>query len=198
MRWEWVGKGLLILRDLPGDPPDVAAHLGGSKIPGLLECSPAWETVGVYVGPGFAGVEAVVRSLAGFHPSSRTETTVHVVPVDYGAGPDLEEAASLCGISPDELVSIHAGQPWPIRCLGFCPGFAYCGPLPSPLDLAPRRSVPRPRVPARSVALASGQTGIYPAEKPGGWQLIGQTELEVVRGDWCLFAPGDMIQFKPI
>lgn len=198
MRWEWVGRGLLILRDLPGEPPEVAEHLSRASIPGVLECCPAWETVGVYLGPGFAGIERVIEVLAAFRPAGERLGRVHEVPLDYGAGEDLEEAAALCGLTPAELVQRHTAEPWKVRCLGFCPGFAYCGPLPSPLDRAPRRGVPRPRVPAGSVALASGQTGIYPAEKPGGWQLIGRTDMEIVRGDWCLFAPGDLIQFRAL
>ncbi len=104
---------------------------------------------------------------------------VHVQ-VRYGGedGPDFSDAAQSLGMTSGELVALHTAQPWRVLMIGFAPGFPYIGPLPPALHL-PRRSTPRPAVPAGSVAIAAGLTGIYPARLPGGWHLLGRTELEL-------------------
>lgn len=88
-------------------------------------------------------------------------------------GPDFEEVARQCGLAPDELVALHAGRDYEVQLVGFLPGFAYLGPLDPRLRVA-RRDRPRPRVPALSVGVAAGRTGIYPFASPGGWHLVGR------------------------
>lgn len=124
---------------------------------------------------------------------------MHVIPVRYGGemGPDLETAAQALGMMPDQLIALHTSQPWRVLLLGFAPGFAYLGPLPMALHL-PRRATPRARVPAGSVALANGLTGIYPSELPGGWHLIGRTDHQLFDPHCeppARLQPGDAVQF---
>jgi inhibitor of KinA len=122
------------------------------------------------------------------------------VPVCYGGelGPDLEEVATRVGCLPEEVVELHASREYRVFVVGFVPGFAYMGPVDPRLAL-PRRSSPRTRVPAGSVAIAAGQTGIYPMETPGGWHLIGRTPVrpfDESRAEPVLFQPGDRVRFR--
>ncbi len=118
------------------------------------------------------------------------------VPVRY-SGPDLDEVARLTGLSPGEVVRAHTGSRWRVAFGGFAPGFAYLVGG-DPRLVVPRRDSPRPAVPAGSVGLADEFSGIYPRSSPGGWQLIGETDLElwdVHRDPPALLAPGTMVQF---
>ena len=120
------------------------------------------------------------------------------VPTEYD-GPDLDEVASLSSLSRDEIIAAHSSREHTAYFLGFMPGFAYCGPL-DPRIRAPRLASPRARVPAGSVAVAEGQTAIYPFDSPGGWRLIGRTDLAVFdasREDPALIAAGDRLRFVP-
>lgn len=124
------------------------------------------------------------------------------VPVWYGgeAGPDLEDVAAHAGLTPDQVVALHAAGTYRVYCLGFSPGFCYLGGLDPRLH-TPRLPSPRTRVPAGSVAIGGQQTGIYPAETPGGWRIIGRTPL-VLFDPWrdppSLLQPGDRVRFVPI
>jgi len=121
-----------------------------------------------------------------------------VVPVRYD-GPDLAETAARSGLAVDALVALHTAGTYTAWFLGFMPGFAYLGPL-DPRITAPRRSSPRSRVPAGAVAVADGQTAIYPADSPGGWQLIGSTDLRPFdpHGDPPSgIRAGDRVRFVP-
>ena len=104
------------------------------------------------------------------------------IPVMYGgvAGPDLEAVAELAGCPVAEVIARHAAITYRVYMLGFVPGFAYMGTV-DPSIAAPRHRVPRERVPAGSVGIAGRQTGVYPVESPGGWQLIGRTQHRDVR-----------------
>ena len=97
------------------------------------------------------------------------------IPTTYD-GPDLAETAARSRLGVEELIDLHSGREYTAYFLGFMPGFAYCGRL-DPRIVAPRRERPRERVPAGTVAIADGQTGVYPLPSPGGWQLIGRTDL---------------------
>ena len=102
------------------------------------------------------------------------------IPVVFGgkAGPDLEAVAEALGLAPQAVVAALCAQPWRVMMVGFAHGFPYLGPLPPALRI-PRRDTPRARVPAGSVAIAAGMAGIYPAELPGGWHIIGRTALRL-------------------
>lgn len=118
------------------------------------------------------------------------------IPTHYD-GPDLAETAERSKLSVNELIGVHAGREYSAFFLGFLPGFAYCGLL-DPRIVAPRLTRPRERVPAGSVAIADGQTSVYPFDSPGGWRLIGRTEVRVfdsTREPPVLIRPGDRVRF---
>jgi KipI family sensor histidine kinase inhibitor len=124
------------------------------------------------------------------------------IPTWYGdeAGPDLAEVAALTGLSAEEVVRRHCAAEYRVAMLGFAPGFAYLLGLDPALAVA-RRADPRLRVPAGSVAIGGSQTGIYPGELPGGWQLIGRTPLTLFdpQADTpSLLAPGDRVRFRAV
>ena len=120
------------------------------------------------------------------------------VPVVYD-GPDLAEVAAGWGVTVEEAVRLHAGADYTVAFCGFSPGFAYLTGLPAELA-GPRRPSPRPLVPAGAVGLAGSYCGVYPRPSPGGWQLIGRTELRVwdaTRADPALLVPGTRVHFVP-
>jgi len=123
------------------------------------------------------------------------------VPVRYGGddGPDLDWVAERAGLSSADVVELHAGIEFRALFVGFAPGFAYLGPLPAALVLA-RRSNPRVRVPAGSVAIAGPYSAVYPIESPGGWHLLGRTDLalwDARRDPPALIEPGMRVRFVP-
>jgi KipI family sensor histidine kinase inhibitor len=124
------------------------------------------------------------------------------IPVHYGgdSGPDLAEVAALTGLAADEVVSRHCAAEYRVAMLGFAPGFAYLLGM-DPALVVPRRADPRQRVPAGSVAIGGAQTGVYPDELPGGWQLIGRTPLplfDAQAAEPALLRPGDRVRFRAI
>lgn len=147
---------------------------------GLGPAIPAYASVVVHFDPGripYADARGVAEELvhAVAVPPATAPGSIIVVPVRYD-GPDLAETAERSDLSVDELIALHAATTYTAWFLGFMPGFAYLGPL-DPRIVAPRRPSPRSRVPAGAVAVADGQTAIYPAVSPGGWQLIGSTDV---------------------
>ena len=128
--------------------------------------------------------------------------SLYKIPVCYEASfaPDLEAVCTQLKLSPEALISKHSQATYTVFGIGFLPGFMYLGGLNPELEI-PRKSSPRMKVPAGSVGLAAKQTGIYPCESPGGWQLIGQTPIPLFNPlqDPPFFAEvGDKIQFIPI
>ena len=124
------------------------------------------------------------------------------IPVCYGGefGPDLAEVCAIHGLTPAQVVELHASTEYLVYFLGFVPGFAYLGELPEAL-VTPRLVVPRRNVPAGSVGIAGNQTGVYPFATPGGWRLIGRTPVamfRVEREGFSLLAIGDRMRFAPI
>jgi KipI family sensor histidine kinase inhibitor len=103
----------------------------------------------------------------------------------------------MSGLTTDEVVRLHSAVAYRVFFLGFMPGFAYCGVL-DPRIVAPRLPSPRTRVPAGSVAVADGQTSVYPFASPGGWRLIGSTDLVMfgpAREPAALLRAGDVVRF---
>lgn len=124
------------------------------------------------------------------------------IPVCYDPtlGLDLEELSSSLKRSPAELIQLHQAQLYQVFSMGFLPGFAYLGLLPDSLQV-PRKAIPRSKVPKGSVAIAAQQTGIYPQDSPGGWQVIGQTPIPVFDPQLAhpfLLSPGDQVQFEAV
>lgn len=130
------------------------------------------------------------------------QATVVEIPVCYGGeyGPDLGHVAEHNGLSLEEVISLHTSKPYLVYMLGFTPGFPYLGGM-SERIATPRLAQPRVAIPAGSVGIAGSQTGIYPIESPGGWQLIGLTPLRVFNPQAAnpfLFAAGEYLRFGAI
>ena len=124
------------------------------------------------------------------------------IPVCYGGelGPDLDDVAHRVGCSAAEVIELHTAPEYRVYMVGFVPGFAYMASVHERLAL-PRRRSPRTKVPAGSVAIAAGQTGIYPVETPGGWHILGRTPVlpfDPRRAPPVLFEPGDRVKFVSI
>lgn len=124
------------------------------------------------------------------------------VPVCYDASlaPDLERIAQAKQLSIDEIISIHTSKSYKVYMLGFLPGFAYMGQVENTIAMQ-RLDKPRLNVSAGSVGIAGNQTGIYPLHSPGGWNIIGQTPLQIFdasKDEPCFFQPGDIVQFVSI
>ncbi len=144
-------------------------------------------------------LSAAIRRLATKRPPIEEPGRLHRIPIVYD-GPDLEAVASALGMHVEQVVALHGRPIYRAFVIGFVPGWAYLGPLPDELVL-PRRSDPRTRVPAGSVAIAGQLTGIYPLETPGGWHIIGRTSIRPFLPDSdppSLFRVGDRVKFFPI
>jgi inhibitor of KinA len=183
----------------------LAASLAASPIAGVLECVPGLASLLVELDPLVADAERVGREL-----EARVASLVAVpgigrrrtLPVVYGGphGPDLASVAELCGLTETEVIELHAAAELHVLFDGFAPGFAYLGDLPLELRV-PRLATPRTRTPAGSVAIAEAMSGVYPAELPGGWRVIGRTPATLFdphRDPPAYLVPGDAIRFEPI
>ena len=167
--------------------------------PGVVELVPGYRTVLIVAEPGRAGVlDELAATLPELElpPAEAVAGETVEVPVRYD-GEDLPEVASLTGLEAAEVVRRHTAPEYTVAFLGFSPGFPYLVGLDPALEV-PRRDTPRTSIPAGSVGLAGNQTGIYPTASPGGWQLIGRTELRLFdpgRDPPALFAPGARLRF---
>ncbi|HEY1119773.1 MAG TPA: allophanate hydrolase subunit 1 [Acidimicrobiales bacterium] len=163
---------------------------------GAVDVVPAARTVLL---DGLSDPAGVAARLAGWEPApggAAGSGAVVEVPVRYD-GPDLGEVAAQWGVDVAEVVRLHTSTVFRVAFCGFVPGFAYCTGLPAGRTVR-RRDEPRTRVPAGSVALAGEFTSVYPSASPGGWQLIGTTDLAVWRADEehpALLAPGARVVF---
>lgn len=168
----------------------------GEAVPTYSAALLRWDPLALDPSEAARIAAGVVASVAAA-PSLETGRTVEV-PTRYD-GPDLEEVARSSGLSVPELIEAHSGRDHLAHFLGFMPGFAYCAGI-DPRIVAPRLRSPRPRVPRGSVAVADGQTAVYPAASPGGWRLLGTTDLVVFdpdREEPALIRPGDRVRFLP-
>jgi KipI family sensor histidine kinase inhibitor len=216
---EPLGESALLLRF--GEGLDAAtnasvhaagAMLQAARLPGIVDLVPAYATLALHFDPlvwidardgAMQAFAAAVRAVLDAPPevSSQGFATI-AIPVRYGGedGPDLEALAKHVKLDADEVIARHAAADYLVAMIGFAPGFPYLIGLDSALAM-PRRATPRTRVPAGSVAIGGLQTGIYPSELPGGWQLIGRTPLQLFdprRDPPSLLVPGDRVRFVPI
>lgn len=174
-------------------------NLAWSDVRGVVERIPGARTVLVRFDPLLVSAADLAETLAAteIDAAGLPVTGEVTVPVRYD-GEDLDEAASLLGVSAAELVKRHLAADWRVAFSGFAPGFGYVVSS-DPLFDVPRRSSPRTRVPAGSVALAGPFTGVYPRESPGGWQLIGRTDAvmwDIDRDPPALLSPGTTVRFE--
>lgn len=192
----------------------LSLYLERHPFPGMIEQVPAYSTIAVYYDPlAFAAlstepgtpytrVRDILQSLVPAPEDSEPAARLIEIPTCYGGelGPDLSFVAQHSRLSPGEVVDTHTSQTYRVYMLGFSPGFPYLGGM-SERIAAPRRASPRLAVPAGSVAIAGTQTGIYPIESPGGWQIIGRTALKLFepeREPPALLHMGDEIRFRSI
>lgn len=178
----------------------------GLQIPGITEIVPTYCSVMIHYDPEVMLFSELVRELERVSTQELAEAfnldrTIEV-PVAYGGeyGPDLEAVAEYNGITIEEVIDIHSEGNYLIYMLGFTPGFAYMGGMDKRIA-TPRLKNPRTKIPAGSVGIAGEQTGIYPIDSPGGWQLIGQTPLSLydpMREQPILFEAGWRVKFVPI
>lgn len=175
-------------------------------VPGVRDVVPAYRSLAVYFDPLRTDVARLLTALESAAEATSaapvTEAAPIRVPVCYGGafGPDLEDVARAAGLTVGEAISAHTAPVYRVFMLGFSPGFAYMGSVDARIA-APRRATPRAKVPAGSVGIAGRQTGIYPADTPGGWMLIGQTPVrpfDLGRAEPFLFQAGDVVQFYAI
>ena len=173
--------------------------------PGFREAAPTYRSLLVLYDPRasrFAEAREALRALADAAPAADLAGRLVTVPTRYGDddGPDLAEVAHARGLTEAEAVAAHSSPEYTAFMLGFMAGFAYLGTVAAALE-TPRRSTPRLRVPAGSVAIAGRQTGIYPVTSPGGWNLIGRTSIALfdpLADPPSLIQAGDRVRFVPV
>jgi inhibitor of KinA len=182
--------------------------------PWLLDLVPAYQSIGLVYDPVLvkkyfsadqpaqwvkAWGEGIMAQ--GQHLFSLPARQIQVpVCYDLDLAPDLVPAAQALGMSVEALVSAHTQRTYRVCFLGFLPGFPYMASTSKRIQL-PRHAQPRTQVAAGSVGIAEWQTGIYPVDAPGGWQIIGRTPLCIFDPQWespCFFQPGDQVVFEPI
>ncbi|WDL99644.1 5-oxoprolinase subunit PxpB [Alicyclobacillus sp. ALC3] len=181
-------------------------ELAQCAIPGVIECVPAYDCASVVFNPDVvraavlvSKLETIVRAAAG---NIVTPARVVEIPVCYGGnkGPDLAYVANRTGMTEADVIAIHSAPDYTVYMIGFAPGFPYLGGMDTSIAV-PRKATPRPTIPAGSVGIAGAQTGVYPLETPGGWQLIGRTPLRLfdpVSNPPTLLRAGDVVRFRAI
>ena len=197
MRFLRVGEDALLV-ELAGTAEALRLyHEARRRAVEVADLVPAARTV---LFSGVPDVRALQDQLAswtlGDSEEPRGEQRVVEVPTRYD-GPDLPAVAEHWGVTVEEVVRRHTGIDMVVAFCGFAPGFAYCSGLEVPRPV-PRLADPRTRVPAGSVALADVFTGVYPAASPGGWRLIGRTDLvlwDATRDVPATLAPGTVVRF---
>ena len=184
----------------------VQAAQARGGLPGVIETVPTFRSLTVLYDPlltSRAVLDAALRALLGQRQAAQPAPARRWrLPVCYGGacGEDLPEVAAACGLSPDAVAALHADTVFTVYMLGFMPGFPFMGGLPATLSM-PRRSTPRVRVPAGSVAITGPLTAIYPWESPGGWQLLGRCPVPLFNPAAAvpvLLAPGDQVCFQAV
>jgi inhibitor of KinA len=184
----------------------IARAQAAGGLPGLIETMPTFRSLTVFFDPLVTGRAALIDALQPLFDvvdeASEVAGRQWRLPVCYEAeaGPDLADSALALGSTVDALIALHSGINFRVYMLGFLPGFPFMGDLPTSLQL-PRRTEPRVRVPAGSVAVAGGLTAIYPWESPGGWHLLGRCPVplfDATNDSPSLLAAGDLVQFEPV
>jgi KipI family sensor histidine kinase inhibitor len=192
---------LLLTRSLAG----LHEMLRRAPPPGFIESVPGLTALTILFDPDRttrAALEQEIQRCIARASASFTRGREWRFPVCYSGdfAPDLAEVATTCGLTVDEVIAAHTSRSYVVYLLGFSPGFPYLGDVDERIAL-PRRAVPRPRVPAGSVSIATQYTAIYPQETPGGWHIIGRTPVRLFNVDASppsLVAPGDTVRFYAV
>jgi inhibitor of KinA len=183
----------------------LSESLEAANIAGVVELVPTFRSLLIHYDPRLtsgASLEDGLRSRIAQHGGSGRHGRLWHVPACYDKkyAPDIAEVAERAGLTIAEVTERHSATQYHVYMIGFVPGLPYMGDTVPELNL-PRRVNPRVRVPPGSIAIAIGQTIIYPVESPGGWHLIGSTPISLFdpsRPQPALFAPGDAVKFESL
>jgi inhibitor of KinA len=193
----------------------VASYFEEHRFPGFIEAVPAYSSVAIYYdvvetrrhfsefGTAFAAVSSLVdAALRQPLDPSTTHGRMIEVPVDFtdDLALDMESIAAYSGLAHSAVIDVFTAKRYRVHMIGFLPGFAYMGEVDERIAV-PRKDSPRKLVPRGSVGIAGWQTGIYPLESPGGWQIIGRTPIEMFTPDGAtpsLLRAGDEVRFVPV
>jgi inhibitor of KinA len=207
--------GNVISTDLNHKSICLAEYLSANPFTGYIESIPAYASTTIFfdvvaVRRQFENFDSAFEAVSGILRSALEEMTsidtperpVIEIPTIFGnrSGPDLNFVSETSGISPSEVIGLFTSTVYRVYMVGFLPGFGYMGEVDERLSM-PRKQRPRQAVPKGSVGVAGRQTGIYPLESPGGWQLIGRTEVELFtpqNKSPTLFQPGDRVRFVAV
>lgn len=183
----------------------LTAAVRAARPPWLQDVVPAYASVGVFFDADRIGIDGVIAWLETLDPARITVPPAEAprsftIPVCYDEAPDLPRVCAATGLRPEQVIALHSGGVYTVYAVGFVPGFAYLGYLPSPLAGVGRLPTPRPRVEPGSVGIAGRQTAVYPAATPGGWNLIGRTPLVLVdlAAGFFPLRVGDRVRFVPV
>ena len=190
---------------------NVTARFKKGRFPGVTAVVPAYASVTIFYDllglkceneSPYVRLGAIIAEIAAEVRNNVESKVGRVVELDvsYGGvdGPDLIAVATQVGLSAEEVIARHSGAEYRVEAIGFTPGFPYLSGLPRELA-TPRRATPRTKVPAGTVGIGGGQTGVYPLESPGGWQLIGRTRavmFDAARPEPALLRVGDRVNFR--
>lgn len=193
--------GLLVELPSLGAVLDLYEELAGQTPEGVVDVVPAARTVLLHLDPAVTDLARLEQTVRAITPRRRERAGGGLldVPVVYD-GADLQEVGSLTGWGAEGVVARHTSAEWTVAFCGFSPGFGYLI-CPEQSWAVPRRPSPRTRVPAGAVALAGEFTGVYPRESPGGWQLIGRTDLPIFdleRDPPAALIPGTRVRFLDV
>ena len=192
-----MGNRAVLVADLDADPAAWALAVRALELPGVVDVVPAAATVLIDCidERSLVGARQRIGDVRAASLDDIARATVEIT-VRYD-GDDLGDVATALSVDVDEVVSIHTSVDYRVAFCGFAPGFAYLAGTDRRLHL-PRRSSPRTVVPAGSVAVAAGYTAVYPRPSPGGWNLLGTTEMVMFdpeRSPPALLAPGTSVRF---
>ena len=196
-------QAVMVYLDDEASAFQLAARVRRAAFPWLVDVVQAYTSVAIFFtlnGCDYATASDRVRSLADKSSAEVEESRLFRIPCCYELGLDLARVAEHTGLSADEVIRLHTASPYTVYAIGFCPGFPYLGYLPKKLSGVPRLPSPRLRVERGSVGLTGRQTGIYTEPRPGGWNILGRTPLELVNvaDGYFPLRTGDRVQFTRI
>jgi KipI family sensor histidine kinase inhibitor len=194
--------------DISSSVYGLAGAVTAAAIPGVIEMIPTYRSLLVSYDPLVARYREMEEQLGAIVSDAEScdddipEPEIIEIPVVYGGeeGPDIKTVADHAWLSVHDVIKLHSGIDYRVYMIGFAPGFPYLGGLDRRIA-TPRLKTPRVSVPAGSVGIAESQTGVYPNASPGGWQIIGRTNMRlfnVESSSPSLITPGSLVRFVPV